>query len=112
MAVFTAIDDHRSGDLRPLTFHPQLFDAPLDPGGLEPQREAEEQHDSEEEDLPGILLDEVAEGEQVGLALGAQPQCHLVPGGLALKMEKKARGETLHYTLREREKDAKLGKVF
>ena len=92
---FSRRPPHRSIDrsllaLR-LTFHPQLLDAPLDPGGLEPQREADEQDDSEEEDLPGMPLDEAAEGEQVRLELGAQPQRHLVPGGLAL--QKRGEGE-------------------
>ena len=71
-----------------LTFYPELLDAPLHPGGLEPEREADEEDDAEEEDLPGMPLHEVAEGEEVRLQLGAQPQPRLVPGGLVLQEEK------------------------
>ena len=71
-----------------LTFDPELLDAPLHPGGLEPEREADEEDDAEEEDLPGMPLHEVAEGEEVRLQLGAQPQPRLVPGRLVLQGEK------------------------
>ena len=68
-----------------LTFHPEPLQLGLHDRALEPHAGRQQQHHADEEDGPGVGLDEATEFEELLLELGSQPESLSATRGLALE---------------------------